>query len=546
MQRLVKKAYVSILILAFCFFVVINIYQATLKRRRLSDNELAHIQFNIKNRKRTVDLKHSSLAFVSVYKEPSIDSISPPKTNRPPVMTANDVTDYPVTFFETEKILSLTPMRIKNVLIKNLQRRVSTTRSKIGIELRRKHNAKNNAKNGDGRIVIPIAKTYSNSVSTVAKIQHKKDLYSIEKPTKAVTTTYGLGFSKQEKKISRIVIPIARTYSNSVSTVAKIQHKKDLYSIEKPTKAVTTTYGLGFSKQEKKKSLKGNSEVKLQKHPKTTNSNNVKMSSKVWFLRGGDVQPKPCAINVTTGERIARLYPEEDSEQDRIPNQLMFMPPKKTTRNKTELIKSIFLFSYRAWGVPFGRLEFIRQQCPVNSCSITNRIDDIETADAVIFRNDYKSNTYKRSPSQILILQLLESPEYTFHLLDFNISINWTATYRSDSTIVSPYQRWYYYDKRVAYINQNINYAQNKTRKVVWFVSHCETNNKRLQYAQELQKHIQVDIYGNCGTRSCPRSSRKCFDMLNKYYKFYLAFENSNCREYITEKFFVNGLKYVI
>ena len=494
MQRLVKKAYVSILILAFCFFVVINIYQATLKRRRLSDNELAHIQFNIKNRKRTVDLKHSSLAFVSVYKEPSIDSISPPKTNRPPVMTANDVTDYPVTFFETEKILSLTPMRIKNVLIKNLQRRVSTTRSKIGIELRRKHNAKNNAKNGDGRIVIPIAKTYSNSVSTVAKIQHKKDLYSIEKPTKAVTTTYGLGFSKQEKK----------------------------------------------------KSLKGNSEVKLQKHPKTTNSNNVKMSSKVWFLRGGDVQPKPCAINVTTGERIARLYPEEDSEQDRIPNQLMFMPPKKTTRNKTELIKSIFLFSYRAWGVPFGRLEFIRQQCPVNSCSITNRIDDIETADAVIFRNDYKSNTYKRSPSQILILQLLESPEYTFHLLDFNISINWTATYRSDSTIVSPYQRWYYYDKRVAYINQNINYAQNKTRKVVWFVSHCETNNKRLQYAQELQKHIQVDIYGNCGTRSCPRSSRKCFDMLNKYYKFYLAFENSNCREYITEKFFVNGLKYVI
>ena len=34
--------------------------------------------------------------------------------------------------------------------------------------------------------------------------------------------------------------------------------------------------------------------------------------------------------------------------------------------------------------------------------------------------------------------------------------------------------------------------------------------------------------------------------MLDSDYKFYLAFENSNCQDYITEKFFVNGLGYVL
>jgi glycoprotein 3-alpha-L-fucosyltransferase len=79
--------------------------------------------------------------------------------------------------------------------------------------------------------------------------------------------------------------------------------------------------------------------------------------------------------------------------------------------------------------------------------------------------------------------------------------------------------------------------------QVAWFVSNCGARNGRLQYARELSKYISVDVYGACGTKKCPRTTaNKCFDMLDKDYKFYLAFENSNCKDYITEKFFVNGL----
>lgn len=41
----------------------------------------------------------------------------------------------------------------------------------------------------------------------------------------------------------------------------------------------------------------------------------------------------------------------------------------------------------------------------------------------------------------------------------------------------------------------------------------------------------------------CPLSEN-CMEMIDKNYKFYLAFKNSNCRDYITEKLFRNGLSH--
>ena len=84
---------------------------------------------------------------------------------------------------------------------------------------------------------------------------------------------------------------------------------------------------------------------------------------------------------------------------------------------------------------------------------------------------------------------------------------------------------------------------QSKTKPVAWFASNCNTNSNREKYVQELQKHIDVDIYGKCGPLKCPdknimdsRMHTECYEMLQLKYHFYLSFENIFCEDYVTEK----------
>ena len=116
-------------------------------------------------------------------------------------------------------------------------------------------------------------------------------------------------------------------------------------------------------------------------------------------------------------------------------------------------------------------------------------------------------------------------------------------TYRRDSDVFAPYGSFSQHSEpqSVLPILERVR-GLAKPKLVAWVVSNCKTNSKREDYVSELQKLIPVDIFGGCGTKSCPGeriNSGECRSLLETDYMFYLAFENSNCNDYVTEKFFV-------
>ncbi|XP_037822771.1 LOW QUALITY PROTEIN: glycoprotein 3-alpha-L-fucosyltransferase A-like [Lucilia sericata] len=279
-------------------------------------------------------------------------------------------------------------------------------------------------------------------------------------------------------------------------------------------------------------------------------SNPADPVSKSWFFKNGEYYPKPAKVHKKKRGKKAhlqgsKLFPYQDPHNDRIVNQLMYVPPNYEEIKTSGKLKTILLYNgLGPWNVKAGRDVFLRSKCPVDTCSITASRDQANTADMILYKDHYIPTGIRRpaNSKQVTMLYYLECPYHTQNV-KVPDAINWTATYRRDSDIVAPYEKWVYYDSRVHQQEQDRNYAANKTKKVAWFVSNCGARNGRLQFAHELGKYIDVDIYGACGNYKCSRvNADKCFEMLDRDYKFYLAFENSNCKDYITEKFFVNAL----
>ncbi|XP_034490864.1 alpha-(1,3)-fucosyltransferase C [Drosophila innubila] len=242
--------------------------------------------------------------------------------------------------------------------------------------------------------------------------------------------------------------------------------------------------------------------------------------------------------------------------------------PDNRPATRSILLWSSF-FGDERWKLPVDTLgpQDFRDNlnCPVYQCELSNRHDylpDLELYDAIVFHVAQPFPLLqplppRRSSQQAYVFALMEPPGETKHRLnDEQNFYNLTMSYRLDSDIVWPYSHLMdqetgarvapslqpYWRQPLALGSWNdskvLQLWPKKTKMAAWFVSHCKTLSKREELAKALQQHIEVDIYGSCGSLSCARGDPHCDDMLDTDYKFYLAFENSLCVDYVTEKLY--------
>ncbi|XP_069824385.1 3-galactosyl-N-acetylglucosaminide 4-alpha-L-fucosyltransferase FUT3-like [Dendropsophus ebraccatus] len=195
------------------------------------------------------------------------------------------------------------------------------------------------------------------------------------------------------------------------------------------------------------------------------------------------------------------------------------------------------------WTWPF-HIKFPLNECPpytdISGCTYTANRSLYSSADAIVIHHRDVCNSQKqlpqmpRPPNQYWVWFNLEPPSHSPNLHFMDNLINMTMSYRADSDIFSPYG-W------LETSQQEENFTiPVKTKLVAWAISNLRQHSKRAQYYKKLKKYLPIEVYG----RQHLTLQRNKHEKTLSQYKFYLAFENSNHEDYITEKLWMNALTF--
>lgn len=188
-------------------------------------------------------------------------------------------------------------------------------------------------------------------------------------------------------------------------------------------------------------------------------------------------------------------------------------------------------------------------------CTITNDQSLHPLADAVLFKlwdisawlSFYfaKGTAIKyffpkyRNPNHVWVL-FNDEPVSKFyeHFDAFEGVFNWTASYRRNSDVYIPFgvMKMRDADESVSVTNDKLDYFTSKNESGAGaMITNCIDDARRYRIISQLKRYINVSIFGYCGTK-CPDGYDSCIDVIRNY-RFYLAFENSHCYDYLTEKY---------
>ena len=239
--------------------------------------------------------------------------------------------------------------------------------------------------------------------------------------------------------------------------------------------------------------------------------------------------------------------------------------------------------SYEPWGPRnsheaknYKFVDWDGTPCEETRCQITFDKELLPFSDAVLVHRNWIQfqkhaveeilSRNKRPLEQRWVFYTKESPANTPLIPLLNGFFNWTATYRRDGDFFVPYGSYAplkeHNEQQTAGVIQDtsqtinlqsmegeVNHANGKDKLALIGVSnHC--GGQRFELIRALMKYIDISFFGKCAdqfesnnTFVCPRNLKNGCDEEIKRHKFYLAFENSLCIDYVTEKYWRNSLE---
>ncbi|XP_068167094.1 alpha-(1,3)-fucosyltransferase 7 [Antennarius striatus] len=212
-------------------------------------------------------------------------------------------------------------------------------------------------------------------------------------------------------------------------------------------------------------------------------------------------------------------------------------PPDVSRRNVSILL----------WRWPFGRSYRLNgdkclEMYNISRCFLTDNTSTFGDADVVVFHHQELGRglsslplDWDRPSSQRWVWLSMEPPANNPNLSRLNGLFNWTMSYRRDADIHIPYGK-----TLLGANDRGFRADANRSCLVSWVVSKYRPHQRRAAVYQSLKEYIPIQVYGKWNRR--PLANKRLLPTIAKCF-FYLSFENSEVRDYISEKLWRNAFQ---